>query len=72
MHLEWRLRRLNEIGQEKVGVMKVFYRRSVGDVVDNLQTEYPVELITMPFQKVFVLQADFESVLHKCEGTQQV
>ena len=62
MHVEWHLRRLSEVGQEKVGVMKVFDRRSLDDVVSDLKTEYPLQPVILPYQKVFVLEAEFENV----------
>ena len=66
MHVEWHLRRLSEVGEEKVGVMKVFDRRSLGDVVSNLKTQYPLQPLILPFQKVIVLEATFENVYRGC------
>ena len=58
-HLEWHLRRLGVIGREKVGVLRMFDGRSLGDVVCDFKTSYPLQPLSLPFQKVYLLEADF-------------
>ena len=61
-HVVWHLFRLAEVSaDEKMAVVKIFYARKLDSLVADLQEQFAVRQIDLPFEKVFVLERDFNN-----------
>ncbi|XP_076453741.1 uncharacterized protein LOC143288945 [Babylonia areolata] len=59
-HLVWHLRRLTEVAEEKSAIMKMFSESHLHDLVTTLQTQFSIQLMVIPVESFFVLEADLK------------
>ncbi|XP_076453740.1 histidine N-acetyltransferase-like [Babylonia areolata] len=59
-HLVWHLRRLTEVAEEKSATMRMFSESHLHDLVTTLQTQFSIQLMVIPVESFFVLEADLK------------